>query len=177
MRDDNGFDVSMKWYVGAVFLFGSVVLWASEATWPVWAIFVGAAVVLLSLPVSAERRAPTVVVVGEMSEEPATELLEALTDAGFDLRGCAGPAARPCPFGTGRLCPLSDHLSAAVIIRHADETGPLAPCTRALFVPSLAVEESTDQRPELAGPYARVGWKRGAEEVVHTLEDLLSAAA
>lgn len=176
MRDDNGFDVSMRWYLGAVLLFGSVVLWASKATWPIWALLFGAGVVLLSLPVGAERRAPRVVVVGGMSDKPATELLEALTDAGFDLCGCAGPAVRPCPFETGRLCPLGDHLSAAVIIRHADETGPLAPCTRALFVPSLAVEENTDQRPELAGPYARVGWKRGPKEVVHTLEDLLRAA-
>lgn len=176
MGRDEGFAASMVWYLGTVLLFGGVVLAVSEATWPVWAIYLGVAVLLLSVPVAAGGRAPKVVVVGRMWGDSATELGDALSAAGFDLCGCAGPAVRPCPFDKGRPCPLSDHLAAAVIIRHAGETGPLPPCTRALFVPSLALEEDTDRRAEFAGRYARVGWRRGPEDVVRTLEDLLRTA-
>lgn len=177
MGHESEFALPMKPYLGIVLLFGAVVLWAQEATWPVWGILLGAAGLLLLLSIIPSGRARKVVVVGSTASDESIGLTAALKDAGFDLCECEGPAARPCPFDKGKPCPLGDHLSAAVIVRHAGETGPLPPCTRALFVPSLAIEQNTDQQPEFAGRYARVGWRRGPEDVVTALEHLLVTTA
>jgi hypothetical protein len=174
---DHELKASMTPYLGIVLLFGAVVLWAQEATWPVWSILLGGAAFLLLLAIIPRGRAPKLVLVGATAGEESIALEDALKDAGFDLCECDGPAARPCPFDRGRPCPFGDHLTAAVIVRHAGETAPLPPCTRALFVPSLAVEEDTDQHPEFAGRYARVGWRRGKEDVVTALEHLLVTTA
>lgn len=162
-------------YGAAILLFGAVVLWADEAEWPVIAVFAALAAALL-LIMAFPRRTPRVVVVGERTEIPVSPLRGTLGEAGFDVCTCAGPVGRPCPVTLGRACSIGERRPvAAVIFRRPDETGPLPPCSRALFVPSLSVEEGSTRLPEFAGRYARVGWERGPDAVVKTLERLLVA--
>jgi hypothetical protein len=163
-------------YGAAVLLFGGVVLWAGDATWPVILTFFGLGVGLLVLLWASARRAPRVLLVGERADAPARDLVEALGDAGYDCCRCAGPRNRPCPVLFGGSCPAAaDRPVAAVILRHPDDTGPLPPCGQALLVPAIAAEEGSTVSAEVSGRNARVGLGFGPDPIVRTLEDLLVA--
>ncbi len=175
VRRDEGFGGSMVWYMGVVLLFGAAALWAIKAPWTVWAMVFGMGAVLTLLVSLSWGHAPRLLVVGERPDAPVVPLREALEGAGFELCTCTGPVALPCPVEMGKPCPLADRPVAAVIFRKAGDTGSLPPCGEAFLVPSIAVEEDSDRPTERAGRNARVGWKRGPAEVVHTLEDVLAA--
>ncbi|HZD16657.1 MAG TPA: hypothetical protein VE669_00800 [Actinomycetota bacterium] len=170
----------MRWrselvlYLATFVLFGAVLLWADEATWPVVVLFGVLAVLLLATFAWRTARVPRVLVVGMDSEE-LEELDDALEFAGYDVCTCAGPANRPCPVFQGQPCPIAERPVAALIYRPAGSTGRYAPCGRALRVPSMIVEQHLEDEPAVVGTTARVGLDRGPDRVVRTMEDLLAA--
>lgn len=169
----------MRWrselvlYLATFVLFGAVLLWADEATWPVVTVFGVLAVLLLGVMAWRAAHVPKVLVVGMDSEE-VEELDEALEFAGYEVCTCAGPANRPCPVFQGRPCPLRDRPIAALIYRPTDATGRYAPCGRAFRIPSVIVEQHLEAEPAVVGSMARVGLDRGPDRVVRTMEDLLT---
>ena len=170
----------MRWrnelvlYLATFVLFGAVLLWADEATWPVVVVFGLLAVLLIGAMAWRTARVPRVLVVGPASEE-VEALDEALEYAGYEVCTCAGPANRPCPVFQGRDCPLAERPVAALIYRPVGSTGRCAPCGRALHVPSVIVEQQLEAEPAVVGSMARVGLDRGPDRVVRTMEDLLTA--
>lgn len=170
----------MRWkgelvlYLGTFVLFGAVLLWADEATWPVVVLFGILATLLIAAMAWRAARAPRVLVVGSASRE-VEALDEALEYAGYEVCTCAGPANRPCPVFQGRDCPIAERPVAALIYRPAGTTGRYAPCGRALRVPSVIVEQHFEVEPVTGGSMARVGFDRGPDRVVRTMEDLLTA--
>lgn len=170
----------MRWkgelvlYLGTFVLFGAVLLWADEATWPVVVLFGILAMLLIAAMAWRTARAPKVLVVGSASGE--VEALDAALEyAGYEVCTCAGPANRPCPVFQGRDCPIAERPVAALIYRPAGSTGRYAPCGRALRVPSVIVEQRLEAEPVTVGSMARVGLDRGPDRVVRTMEDLLTA--
>ncbi len=160
-------------YIAVFVLFGAVLLWAGDATLPVVLFFAGLASAILLVAIAGIRRAPRLLVVGERPGEPHP-LRDVFDGAYFETWECPGPADRPCPVHLGKPCPISERPVAAVIYRRADEAGPMAPCGKALRVPTLLVEEGTERRPEVAGRDARVGWERGPDAVLATLDELVT---
>jgi hypothetical protein len=164
-------------YVALLLVIGAAVLTATEANWKVMAVIGAIATLFLSAVLIYPTREPTVLLVGRASDAPVAALREELSDAGFELRSCPGPAEdHPCPVTLGRSCPMRDHLLVAMILRPSGETAPTPPCGQALHIPWMAVEEGSTSEPEVVGPYARVGLARGPDELVHVLEDLIAAA-
>jgi hypothetical protein len=129
-------------YGVAVLLFGGVILWADEAPGAVLVTFFGLSVALLAVMLANLRRRRTVLLVGERPGDPELALVEAFSNAGYGVCRCYGPSNRPCPVLRGMPCPAwSDRPTAAIILRHEGETGPLPPCGSALLVPSVEVHE------------------------------------
>lgn len=163
-------------YGGVVVLFGGVVLWASDAPAAAVTIAVGAAFALLLGTLVLTRPTPTLLVVGEREGEDLEELHRELREDGFGLELCPGPENAVCPVLSGRPCPAHGNPVAAIVIRHPDQTDPLAPCGEAFKIAELAVEEDSNRELELVGRYGRVGLERGAEEVSAALDRLLAHA-
>jgi hypothetical protein len=169
----------MRWrselvlYLATFVLFGAVLLWADEATWPVVTLFGALAVLLLGAMGWRAARVPKVLVVG-MDSEDLEELDEALEFAGYEVCTCAGPANRPCPVFEGRPCPLGERPIAALIYRPEGATGRYAPCGRAFRIPAVIVEHRLEGEPAVVGAMARVGLDRGPDRVVRTMENLLT---
>lgn len=161
-------------YLSVLVLFGAVLLWADEATWPVVVLFGVLAGMLLVAMTWLSTRRRTVLVVGGPAED-VERIDRALERAGYQICSCAGPSNRPCPVLLGHACPIAERPLAAVIYRAAGERGRPAPCGRALRVPTVIVEEHMDSQPALAGAFARVGMDGGADRVVRLMEDVLAA--
>lgn len=170
----------MRWrgelvlYLATFVVFGAVLLWAEEATWPIVVVFGVLAGLLLLLLAWRAVHTPKVLVVGG-EQDRHRDLDEALEAAGYEVCTCEGPANRPCPVFQGRPCPLAERPVAALIYRPAGERGRYAPCGRALRVPAVIVEEHLESEPTSDGRMARVGLDRGPDRVVRTMEDLLAA--
>lgn len=163
-------------YIGVFLLFAAVVLVAEKASGALIAVFFAGAAVLVLVMLAGLRRPAPILLVGERDTAPVRPLGAALDEAGFEVWRCAGPSNSPCPVFLGERCPLADRPAAAIICRDAGDTSPLAPCGQALLIPALAVEAGSSREPEFAGRDARIGWDRGADEVVRVLEDLLVVA-
>ena len=161
-------------YGASIVLVGAVVLWATDA--PAGAVVLAGilALVLLATAALLARPAPTVLVVGRREGEDLAPLELALRGDGFDVETCAGPENSPCPAASGKPCPASGKPVAAVVLRHPDEAGGLAPCGEAFRIPELAVEVGSDRVPEFEGRYARIGLERGPEAVTDALDRLLA---
>lgn len=164
-------------YAAAVVVFGAVVLWATEAPGGAVGLAGIVAVGLLAAAALLVRSSPTVLLVGRRGGEDLGALEAALRGRGFDVEGCPGPEDSACPVRAGKPCPAHGGPVAAVILRHPDETGGLAPCGEAFRIPELTIEEGSDREPELAGRYARIGLDRGPEMVAQTLDRLLAGAS
>ncbi|HEX9121821.1 MAG TPA: hypothetical protein VF984_00445 [Actinomycetota bacterium] len=178
----------MRWrdeylgYVAVIVGFAAVVLWAAGVALAVVTTLAAVAASLLLAMLRNVARTARVLLVGDRSDEPVYLMEERLDDAGFEVRRCPGPGVRPCPVDAGRPCPIHGPSIAAVIVGPADGAAMDAPCGRALHVPTLVVEEDTPAEPQVTkvtedGRQERrgyVGWERGPETVVGTLERLLA---
>jgi hypothetical protein len=178
----------MRWrdeylgYVAVIVGFAAVVLWAEEVAPAVVAALAAVAAFLLLVMLWNVARTARVLLVGDRSQEPVYLMEETLDDAGFEVRRCPGPGLRPCPVDIGRPCPIHGRSVAAVIVGPSDGPAVGAPCGRALHVPALVVEEDTSAEPQITkvtddGWQERrgyVGWERGPETAVRTLERLLT---
>ncbi|GIU98915.1 MAG: hypothetical protein KatS3mg014_0531 [Actinomycetota bacterium] len=162
-------------YGGAIVLFGGVVLWAAQAPGQVIALAVVLAVALLLAAALALRPEATLLIVGERPGEdlePVRRVAE-----GYRVLRCPGPSDGPCPVLLGRPCPAGPEPAAALVVRHADERGPLAPCGQALSIPEVVIEEGSDRELEIQGRYARLGLDRGTEELDRALDRMLGRRA
>jgi hypothetical protein len=157
-------------YIAVFVLFGSVLLWVQSAGWPLLVFGAFASLLIAGLAAFADRHR-TVLVVGEPSASVAS-IDDALEEAGYDVRSCAGPANRPCPVLQGRRCPLGERPIAALVYRPAIG-GRYAPCGSEFRIPSVIVEERLVDEPEPIGSYARVGLDHGADHVVRVMQGLL----
>lgn len=179
----------MRWrdeylgYMAVVVGFGAVVLWAQDVNPTVVMTLAAVAALLFFTMLANFARTARVLLVGDRHEEPVYLMEEALDEAGFEVRRCPGPGVRSCPVDAGRPCPIHSPSIAAVIVGPSGGAAMNAPCGRALHVPALVVEEDTLAEPQITkvsddGWHERrgyVGWERGPETVVRTLERLLTA--
>jgi hypothetical protein len=164
-------------YAGAIVLFGSVVLWATDASWEASVVVACVAIALLAVAALLARPGPRLLVVGERAEEALEPLRRELREDGFVLETCPGPESSACPVVSGRPCPAHGDPVAAVVIRSPGDTDALAPCGEAFRIPELAVEEDSDREPEFVGRYGRVGLERGPEAVTEALDRLLEGSS
>ncbi|MFB3738951.1 MAG: hypothetical protein ACE14W_08295 [Candidatus Velamenicoccus archaeovorus] len=178
----------MRWrdeylgYVAVIVGFAAVVLWAREVPPAVVAALATAAALLLLALLWNVRRTARVLLVGDREEEPVALMEERLDEAGFEVVRCSGPGVRTCPVELGRPCPVHGRQVAVVVVGRSDGAAVGAPCGRALHLPALVVEEDTEAEPEITtvtdedvrGRRGYVGWRRGPETVVATLDRLLA---
>jgi hypothetical protein len=178
----------MRWrdeylgYMAVIVGFAAVVLWAQEVSPAVVMALAAVAVLLLLTMLWNVGRTTRVLLVGDRDDEPVYLMEERLDEAGFEVRRCPGPGVRTCPVEQGRPCPIHGHQVAAVIVGRSDGAAVTAPCGRALHVPALVVEEDTPAEPEITTVIAEgarerrgyVGWERGPDTVVRTLDRLLA---
>lgn len=163
-------------YGAAIVVFGAVVLWATDAPAAAVALAGVLALGLLAAGGLLVRPSPTVLLVGRREGEDLGALETALRRDGFDIETCPGPENSACPALAGKPCPAHGGPVAAVVLRHPDERGGLAPCGEAFAIPELAVEQGSAREPEFAGRYARIGIERGPEAVGRALDRLLAGA-
>ncbi len=136
----------MRWFdeylglLAAASLFGAAVLWAAGTPVAAQVAFLGLSAASLAIMAWRVVRTPRVLLVGEPPGRPRYRLREALDDAGYGLRVCAGPEERPCPVLQGKPCPVRGRPRAALILRRPGDRGPLPPCGEALGVRIGTVE-------------------------------------
>lgn len=152
--------------------FAAVVVWAETRTWygPLVAGIAGLAL----LAISAWKMAWTtkVVVVGT-GPRPA-DIDQALDEAGYAIKNCPGPEARPCPVLAGDPCPIHGDLAAAVVYTSEGYAGPAAPCHQALHVPVLTVEAGSRNGASVGPTGGSVGDELGTDAAVRAVEQLLA---
>ncbi|HZD78517.1 MAG TPA: hypothetical protein VE646_00540 [Actinomycetota bacterium] len=178
----------MRWrdeylgYLAVIVGFGAVVLWAEEVNPSVVAALAVAAALLFLVMLANIARTGEVLLVGDRRDAPVQLMEEILDEAGYEVRRCQGPDVRSCPVDVGDPCPVHCRALAAVVVGWSGGAGVRAPCGRALHVPALVVEEDTAAEPQITtvideGWERRgyVGWERGPEAVVGTLDRILTA--
>jgi hypothetical protein len=131
-------------YVGAVLVFGSAVLWGSDASPAVVLGIAACGVASILVGVWRGRATKRVLVVGPLRTEPIDIVDEALDDAGYEVVSCPGPGLRACPVESHRPCPIHGPVTGIVIVRDPGTIDALPPCGEALSAPAIAVDASDE---------------------------------
>jgi hypothetical protein len=153
--------------------FGVVIALAADA--PVYvpialaALAVGGVVGGLLAHRMIARATRPMVLVGPRGRGEVRSLRWALEDEWFDVQGCQGPDARPCPVLQGEPCPIHGHPAGVVIFHGHDSRAPIPPCEAALAAPALVVEEAGTALPDRR----TVRWTGDAADAVEALESLI----
>ena len=166
----------MRWtdvYVGllgAVLLFGAVIMGVSSTSTPIAIGLGGAGVVLLGVMAIMAGRQDRVVVVGP---GPQNRLIEELDDAGWATVRCAGPGETGCPVDSGLPCPYAGAHTVAAVIRMDGDGAAIPPCEAGIHGPALALEADPVGTPHAGRVHGRVAAEEGPRVAAARLRELL----
>lgn len=125
----------MRWFhefiglLAAIFGFAAALSVAARLPWYDIGAFLALAALSFVLMMWLDAHTDEVLVVGDAHSASGVLLRGRLDEAGFAVRTCAGPDARPCPVLRGESCPVHGHPVAAVIA-----SASYAPCGEALHI-------------------------------------------